>query len=801
MTSISISPGRAAPGAQASLAALAAALFFIAPAMAAPSEIPAEAPEPGGAIPLEDIIVTARRRAEGAQDVPIALSALSAERIATSGAYTLGQMQQLVPSLQVFSFNPRNTNILVRGLGSNVALTNDGLENGVGFYIDGVYYGRVGQSQFDLVDLQQLEVLRGPQGTLFGKNTTAGAINITTRAPSFTPEGSAELSIGNYGYSQVRASVSAPIITDRLAFRLSVSDTSREGFLTNRFDNSRAQNSDSFSVRGQLLAKPTDSLSIRVIGDYANQKQHFVLNMLAGAFTRYADGTPIPNSFVDRVNRAGYAPPPIDPFRRVGDSDAHFQSNMKGYGVSGQVDWELPGATITSISAYRWWDWNPANDGDSTALPVLTRAQQANRQRQFSQEVRIASSGDRRIDYLLGGYYFWQVVKGYGATGYGAAAANWFLPTVPAAIGNAALSGFETNSYSEPETKSLAAFGQLSWHATDTLTFTAGLRYTHEKKSGVFRQFLVSGADLSLLPPAAAAAAQGIRNQFAPITAFDTELTDNSVSALVNLAWKPVDGLLLYGTYQRGQKSGGLNLTVLPAGVNPEVKPEKVDAFEIGLKSGLFGNRATFNLAGYWTDVKDYQTAITDQAAESVVYRQYIANIPKVRSRGFEADLTVSATDFLSANASVAYNDATYRDYSNAPQAPELLNRGSVTDLSGQQLAGAPKWTWQLGADAHHALTELGGRSIEGYAHADWSHRSTYNTSVSNSLYTQVPGYGILNGRIGFRTADGLFDISAWARNLTNKNYFQTLSAANTGLVTAIIGEPRTYGLTFRTRF
>ena len=243
----------------------------------------------------EAIVVTAsRRREENVQDVPIAITALSSEAIQRRGDYTLSQIQQQVPTLQVFSFNPRNTNINIRGLGSNVALTNDGLENGVGIYIDNVYYGRVGQSQFDLVDLQQIEVLRGPQGTLFGKNTTSGAINITSRLPSFEPEFSGEATLGDYGYHQVRGSVSAPLIGDSVAFRLSVADTHRDGFLYNKTTDTHAQDYDNFTIRGQLLVKPSDALSIRLIGDYSRQKQQHVLNVLAGIFTKYDDGTTIP---------------------------------------------------------------------------------------------------------------------------------------------------------------------------------------------------------------------------------------------------------------------------------------------------------------------------------------------------------------------------------------------------------------------------------------------------------------------------------------------------------------------------
>jgi iron complex outermembrane receptor protein len=748
-----------------------------------------------------EIIVSARRRDESAQEVPIALSVIGSETLEQTGNYTLTQIQQIVPSLQVFSFNPRNTNINIRGLGSNVALTNDGLENGVGFYIDNVYYGRVGQTQFDLVDLQQIEVLRGPQGTLFGKNTTSGAINITSRRPSFDPEFSGEASVGDYGYYQLRASASGGLIDDLLAVRLSGSVTERRGFLYNTTQNERAQDYSNWSVRGQLLLTPSADLEVKIIGDFSRQKQNHVLNIFANYFGTYTDGTVIPNNFAARAARfPGYSFPTIDPFARRGEADGHYQSNMDGYGVSGQVDWDVGAAKLTSITAYRWWDWNPANDGDSTALPIVTKAQQANRQRQFSQELRLASDSSGPIDYVVGAYYFWQIIRGKGASAYGPAAGLWNLPTVPVAVSNAALNGFEANSTSDPRTRSYALFGQLDWKFADRLTLTAGLRFTHEKKDGSFNQFHVAGTDLSTLPAATAAAALAIRNQFNPVVSYSTAFSDNSLSGLATLSWQFSDDALAYATYSRGNKSGGLNLTNLPAGIDPDVEPEKVDSYELGIKSQWFDRTVTLNVAGYWTEISDYQTAITEQVPNTVNVRQYIANIPGVRSRGVEGDLSFAPSERASFYASVAYADTTYSDYPNAPQAPERLNQGAIQDLTGAQLPGVPKFTYTLGGDVSAPLGNLGGRDLSVYAHGDYSHRSSFNTSSSNSIYADVPAYGIANARIGLKTDDGLFDLSIWARNLFDKDYFQTLSAQNTGIVTALIGEPRTVGLTLRTK-
>ena len=748
-----------------------------------------------------EVIVSARRREESAQDVPVALSVVDNQALANIGTFSVAQVQQLVPTLQVFSFNPRNTNVNIRGLGSNISTTNDGLDNGVGVYIDNVFYGRVGQSQFDLVDLQQIEVLRGPQGTLFGKNTTAGAINISTRAPSFEPEFDGELTLGNYGSHQARFSASGPLIADTLAARLSVADTHRDGFVRNVYNGKRANDSDNFSTRLQLLAQPGDALKIRLIGDYSKQTAHGVLQSIAGVTTTYADGTPIPNNFLDRIGRAGYAVASFDPFDRKVSADSPYQANMKSYGVSAQIDWETQNHALTSITAWRAWDWNPGNDLDHTSLPVLTAANQANRQRQFSQELRLASTGRNTVDYVVGAYYFWQTIRGYGLTGYGAAAADWNLPTVPAFVGNAALNGFESRTYSEPTTNSYALFGQATWNINEALSLTGGLRYTHEKKKGVFRSWHEGGQNLSLLPDAAAGAAQGIRDLFAPRGSYTARLSDDSVSGLLTLSYKPGEDVLVYGSYSRGSKSGGLNLTILPEDVNPQVDPETVDAFEIGLKSQWFDDAVTLNLATFHTKVSDYQTVVVSFVDNTSVFRTYVDNIPSVRSRGIEADIGWAVNERLSLSASAAYIDAIYKSYANAQQAPEYQNVSALQDLSGERLAGVPKFTWSASADYTQPLGDWRGQALSAYVHADYAHRSSYFSAITNSPSSKAGNFGVLNARLGLRAGDeGRWDLSVWARNLTNEKYFVTTGIANTGLASGLLGDPRTWGVTLRTK-
>lgn len=752
------------------------------------------------------ILVTARRREEDSQDVPVALSVVNSDTLDKTGNFTLNQIQQLVPSLQVTSFNPRNSNINIRGLGANSQIAVDGLEYGVGFYVDGVYYGRPGQSQFDLIDLAQIEVLRGPQGTLFGKNTTAGALNISTREPSFDPELTVESTLGDYKYHQIRASGSIPIVADKVALRLSVADTHRGGFLTNTFTGRKAQDYDNFTTRGQLLIKPTETLKIRLIGDYSKQTQHFALTLIDGYFTNYANGQPIVNNVFDRAARTGYALPTTNAFDRVGQANSPYQANMKSYGVSGQIDWDLGRATLTSITAARWWDWYPANDIDGTSLAINTKSQLRNFQRQFSQELRIASNGSNRIDYVAGLFFFRQVIRGYGATAYGKDFAEWNLnpATVPAAtirLTDLALTDFEADSYSDPRTWSYAAFGQADWHITDALTLTAGLRYTHEKKTGSFTRFQIpSGLDLPGLGLSAAdlAAIAAIRNNPAnqlSNLSFSARMKDNAFSGLATLSYKVTSDVLLYATYSRGSKSGGLNITAGGAS-RPVVDPEKVDAYEVGLKSQWLDGRLTVNTAAFLTDIRNYQTTVSEAIPGSTVYNQYLTNIPQVRSKGIEADLSFSPTKWITLSASGAYTDARFIRFTNSPQRPELAIPGTpqVQDLSGQRLPGISKFAYALAAEVTQPLSE----TLETYARGDWLHRSAFNVAPTNSVYGAVPAYGVLNGRIGLRVPDKQIDLSVWARNLLDKKYYVNRSGGNFGLITALPGDPRTIGATLR---
>ena len=448
----------------------------------------------------------------------------------------------------MFGSNARNTNINIRGLDSN-AIANDGLETGVGFYVDDVYFGRIGQSQFDLVDLDRIEVLRGPQGTLFGKNTTAGAISVTIKALSFTPECHGEASVDDYGYYQLRGSASGALVGDSVAYRISLSDTHRDGFVTNVHDGDKSNDYQNFSARAQSLFKPGDSLSLRLIGNYSKKKQHALLNSQIATFSTYDSGVAISNNFLQRAARVNYTPVLGNPFGRRADADAQYQANMESYGVSAEADWNLGGAGLTSITAYCWWDWHPLNDQDFTSLPINTTGGTQNNQRQFSQELRIASTGKRTIDYVVGLCYFYQQVKGLGSYSLGpAAAANWNNPTTDPVVANAALSGFRSDSYLIPTTHSYAAFGQTTWNISDALKLTTGLRFTHETKRGTFNEFTAAGENLSALTAVQQAAAQRLRDALYPVVSYSTGFANDSLSGLASLSYRVARDALVYAS-------------------------------------------------------------------------------------------------------------------------------------------------------------------------------------------------------------------------------------------------------------
>ncbi|WP_304562556.1 TonB-dependent receptor [Sphingomonas immobilis] len=760
----------------------------------------AAASEAGTVEDTGEVIVTARRRPENAQKIPGSLSVVGGDLLDRSYTVNTQQLTQLVPALNYSSANPRNTAFTIRGLGSSVVAVsqaNDGLESGVGFYVDQVYHGRPATAAFDFSDVQQIEVLRGPQGTLFGKNSTAGAINITTRAPSFTREATEEFSYGNYNFVQAKASATGALIGDTVAFRLSGVVTRRDGVITNVRTGDKPNDIGNQAVRGQLLFTPNADFSLRVTADFTNFESQCctqvylrVAPTLKSAARQYA-------ALAANVPGGPYTPPSLNPYDRLTDIDAAVGANTNEGGVSAIADWTLGGATLTSVSAWRFWNWDAANDRDYTGLPIQITQHIPSRQDQFSQELRLASNGDGPFSYVGGLYFFRQRIIGRPISVYGPLAAYWLIgPTTgtPAvAVPSNLLDGFSSDGRTDFQSNSYAAFGEVNWRPLAGLTLTGGLRYTYEDKRGSYSLFTFGG--LSTTNAALNAAKQGIlRDQ-----SYSGAVRGGALTGRANISYQFSDEVLGYVSYARGAKSGGINMSGLPPTALDKIviKPEENTAYEAGIKTQLFDKRLTFNIDGFYTKVTDFQANVTDTGAAAAL-RTYLANIPEVRVLGFEADANAQITSTFSLRASVAYADGKYVSYPTGSCPIERIANGTtVCNLSGMGLSGLPKWAITVGTDYAQPV----GNGAALLFHADMVARTSMYGDPTDSAYTVIPAYTLVNASLGLRLRDGL-EVAVFARNLFDRDYIQnvTIQSGNSGLILGTPSDPRTFGITLRAR-
>ena len=761
-----------------------------------------------------DIVVTARRRAETIQTVPIAMSVIGGTALAETGAYNVSRLTQLQPTLQFYSTNPRNSAANIRGLGAPFGLTNDGIEQGVGIYVDQAYYSRIASATFDFTDTERIEVLRGPQGTLYGKNTTAGAINITTRKPSFTPEARIELTTGNYQFIQAKASVSGPLIPDKLAIRLSASVTERDGTIHNVVTGKDLNAQDNKSVRGQLYWKPTDTLDFALSGDYGQQNPNCCVQYYArtGATQR-----PLNRQYAALAAAQGYVVPSTNAFDRVTDVDTPLRAKQELGGVSLLGNLDLGTSTITSVSAWRFWNWDPSNDRDFIGLPITTVSANPSQQTQYSQELRIASNGKHTLDYVLGAFYFYQTIDTQGLQVQGPAASAFLLnPTSAGGRNPATLNGLTARNTIGFKNTSAALFGKLTWNVSDRFQIAPGLRLNYDKKKGDYVSVVTNGTGTALTADQ--------RGVLAP-QSYQPDFDNWNLSGDITAAYTVTSDIHAYATYARSYKSGGINLSGLPldGSNNPilsaaTVKPEKVNHFELGLKTQFLDRRLTLNLAGFWTEISDYQATVTN--GQLGVLRGYLANAGKVRTRGLEFDSAFRPTDRFSFYANGAYTDAKYVKFVDAPCPPELSGgttaiagqtpsasgtAGGISpqncDISGQRLPGVSKWAFSYGAeyDLPATLAGLDGQLYLGY---DGSYRSTFSSNPSRSAYTDINGYALSNFRLGFKAKDS-WNVFGWLRNAFDENYYDVLAlqSGSTGLIVGQPGDPRTYGLTVSRSF
>jgi iron complex outermembrane receptor protein len=729
---------------------------------------------------LQTVTVESRRRSEDAQQVPTAMGVLGAQTLEEQRLYRLQDLQQAMPSVNVAFMHARQSSLSIRGLGNNPA--SDGLEGSAGMYLDNVYLGRPGMAVFDLLDVEQIELLRGPQGTLFGKNTTAGVLNITTRRPSSTPQGSFASSMGEDGYSQNQASFSGPL-NDSLSGRIAAYKTYENGYVKNQFDDHTLGGGVRQGVRGQLLFQPNDDFNVRWLADYHEEDSS------AGTRSLFSTGPTI-NGVNRYQQRAAAVGATLVDGRRV-NLDADQNVTVFQGGTSLEANWNLPGDfTLTSISAYRWWDFTPRND-DELNVDVMDNVGQSARDKQYSQEIRLASPVGEHFDYVLGAYYFRQEMSNKVFTDYGPLADTW-NGTPQGALNNVTSIG-----HGDVDTDSFATFAQGTWHLTPQVDFSLGVRGTYERKlAQVTRNAPVGGVAVS---GAAAAARAG---RLGAYDSGDLSLYSFSPSALASLAWHVSDQVLAYASLSHGEKSGGVNLSVASAPVAGAdsllIGSERANDAELGIKTTLLDQRLLLNANLFWTVVNGYQT----NAYDDVNLTSYLTNAGTVRSRGVEVDSSWRPISGLTINLNGAFNDVRYLSYDDAPCPAEVALRPgapAACDLSGHAVVGASKWVFNSNASYQWSLHN----GLQPYVNGSYAWRSHAVGTVDDSRDAQLPGYGLVNLSSGVRGdwGKGQWDVSLWLKNAFDKTYYTTLWNSPNGAYTGVLGTPRTLGMTARYDF
>jgi iron complex outermembrane recepter protein len=742
---------------------------------------------------LSEVLITSRRRQEEIQAVPIPITVIGGALLEETQAFNVNRLKELVPTVQLYSSNPRNTTLNIRGLGSTFGLTNDGIDPGVGFYVDGVYYARPAVTTLDFIDIEQIEVLRGPQGTLFGKNTTAGAFNITTRRPRFQPDATVESSFGNYGFIQTRGSVTGPL-SKKLAGRLSFSGTSRDGLVYNEFTQKNTNTLNNLGVRGQFLYLPSEKVEILLAADATRQRPDGYAQVIAGVVETQRAPFRQFNQIISDLN---YQLPTLNPFDRVVDQDTPWRSNNDVGGISLNVDAKVGGGTLTSTSAWRYWNWGPSNDRDFTGLQALSLSQAPSKHDQWSQEIRYAGDFNSKLSGVIGVFGLYQDLR---STPYHTEESGihqwrfvqnnqnplWETPGL--------LEGYGIRTTNSLKSFSGAVFGQLDWEIADKFHVLPGLRWNYDQKSVVYERKTYGG--LQTDDPALIALQRSVYND----QDFIVDVDESNFSGQLTLSYRPTQKINAFGTYSTSFKPVGVNLGGLPRENGrtmielARIEPEQVNHFEFGVKTSPSRN-STVNLVYHNTDIKNYQTLV--QTPDLSVNRGYLANAERVSVQGLELDANLKATKDLSFFGALAYTDAKYVKFTNAPVPLEEVGGESFKDISGGRLPGVSEWAGSFGGEWSKKAKVIG---LEGkfFLSSELFFRSDFSSSPSPSQFLNIDGYALVNARTGFRAESGL-SFFIWSRNLFDAQYFEMFlpGAGNAGHYAAVLGDPRTFGLTF----
>lgn len=726
-----------------------------------------DAPAQDDATALDDIVVTARRTEESLQRTPLAISAFSGEDLENRGAQQVLDLQGSVPNLNIVQGRASSnaTNIYIRGIGQPDALQT--FDPAVGVYVDDVYYSRIRGTQFDLLDLERVEVLRGPQGTLYGKNTIGGALKLVSRRPGQEWRARASAAYGDYNMFDVQGAVSGPI-TDSLAFGVSALRSTRDGYVTNPVTGAEYNDKDTTALRATLAWDPMSNLRVDLTADYSNDDAGLTVGQATNSLIGSSGQTivAVPN------------PLPGYDFRTVVDPDLPNETRLESRGISANIALDISDSlTLRSITAFRKLNTDDYIDFDATPREV-TSALVAVDQEQFSQELQLTyESGP--ITAVAGLYYLNEDVsshqEAYADDLLGPLFLNSrFLRTVDDTL----------------ETTSTAVYGNVSYALTDQFRVSAGVRYTEEEKDYV----RTTSTFFSALP------AFNATFPFRPPVA---EYDDTSI--MVSADYQITPDVLLYGRFAQGFKSGGYNGRANSAAEATEYAPETADTYELGIKSTLADNRVRLNGAIFRTSYQDFQARVsgleTDPITNLPVAVLSVINAGELEIEGAEIEAVARVTDAFTVDAQIGYLDANYEEFRDARFTATGGSRAFQTP------AFSPEWTARYGAEYRFEL-DYGATVTVGAAAR---YRSRMALAVDNTLVNsqvQLPGvfqeaYWLYDARAVWTDASERYSLGLYGQNLTDETYrtdAQEFSSVG-GIRTAYYGAPRTVMLKATVRY
>ena len=732
---------------------------------------------------IEEIIVTAYKRAESIQNVPISITAFSRDFLAENGVLLIEDVSRMTPN---FSINagprPTNNRITIRGIGS---VGNSAIESSVGVFNDGVYYPRPGSVIGMLLDVETFEVLRGPQGTLFGRNTVAGALNITTHNPSAKTEGVIELGVGDYDAYELGGMYNAAL-SDSVAARVAFKYVDRDGFGTNTYDGEMFGARDDFLARGKVLFDPGDRLSLLITADYAE------IN-LEGNAVELLNSTSTP--VFEATTTALYGSSPMTEDSYDWNINQVHTDRLKDeqQGVSLDINYEYDnGLALRSITSHREWEADNANS-DIRIPADLAPATTNFRTDTFSQEIQLISPAGNTLDWLAGLYYYQEDYDIDETRSAGDSFCDPTISAISAEAGDLCLASEQEDAivttFSQ-ELDSIALFGQITWNISDTWDATLGLRWSADKKNGDF--------DDQVNNP--------VVGQFhARETTQGMKRDDAKTTGFANVNWHVTEDVMLFATWSTGYKSGGFNSSGGAEALGEERRifgPEESMNYELGVKSKLLDGSMTANATLYRTDLDNFQDLGFDGLSFVVI------NAGEVRQQGIEADINWVPIDPLRIVAGIGYLDSEYLSFKGAPPLPG----GVVQDLTGERRNFSPEWQTSLAVDWTKGFAD----GLEWFVGANWSWVDEQNvgSSSNNNPQSMQDSFSFINARAGLRAADGDWGVTLFGNNLTDDDYCQAMfdqavgellgavdATNNTSVQRCVLSAPQTWNLKATFRF